>query len=175
VHWAGSFWRWDNGHYHLMANSDVQNFIICQMDSDYHSVRKSHVGDVAMHLQTIVASPQLAPCWLGDEHPDWHTREVIATPNAITHLPSLMLGRSAIEDASPTMFNTCSLGVTWSDTDPGCPQWNQFLYQVLDNDSQSTLQQMFGYYLTSDTSLQKIAMLIGPPRSGKGPEAVKAP
>src|SRR5262245_42248056 len=34
--------------------------------------------------------------------------------------------------------------------------------------AQATLQTWFGYNLTPDTSLQKIAALVGPPRSGKG-------
>ena len=31
-----------------------------------------------------------------------------------------------------------------------------------------TLQEIFGYLLTSNTSQQKIFLIIGPPRSGKG-------
>jgi putative DNA primase/helicase len=50
------------------------------------------------------------------------------------------------------------------------PRWDQFLRQILpeDTDAQETLQEIFGYLLTSDTRQQKIFMLIGAPRSGKG-------
>jgi putative DNA primase/helicase len=49
-------------------------------------------------------------------------------------------------------------------------QWLQFLRDVWPNDPEaiSTLQEVFGYLLTPDTSQQKIFLIIGPKRSGKG-------
>lgn len=49
-------------------------------------------------------------------------------------------------------------------------RWITFLHEVFDGDQESiaTLQEIFGLLLTDDTSFQKVFMLIGPPRSGKG-------
>ncbi len=49
-------------------------------------------------------------------------------------------------------------------------QWHSFLDSVWgdDQDSKDTLQEIFGYLLTADTRQQKIFLIIGPPRSGKG-------
>jgi putative DNA primase/helicase len=48
--------------------------------------------------------------------------------------------------------------------------WLQFLAELWPEDAQSiaTLQDWFGYLLTPDTRHQKILMLVGPKRSGKG-------
>jgi len=49
-------------------------------------------------------------------------------------------------------------------------EWLRFLSQLWPNDPQSiaTLQEWFGYCLTLDTRQQKILMMVGPKRSGKG-------
>ena len=51
-----------------------------------------------------------------------------------------------------------------------CPAWEQFLGQVSGGDETwiDGLRMMFGYLLTNDTSEQKIFLLQGAPRSGKG-------
>ncbi len=51
-----------------------------------------------------------------------------------------------------------------------CPHWEAFLVSLWGDDLESVrlLQEWFGYCLTGDTSHQKLLMLIGPPRSGKG-------
>src|SRR5262249_16217788 len=48
--------------------------------------------------------------------------------------------------------------------------WLTFLGELWPGDSESidTLQEWFGYSLTPDTRHQKILLLLGPPRSGKG-------
>ena len=48
--------------------------------------------------------------------------------------------------------------------------WYRFLESLWPDDKQSvaTLQEMFGYLLTLDTRQQKIFLLVGPKRSGKG-------
>jgi putative DNA primase/helicase len=59
------------------------------------------------------------------------------------------------------------------DPDPNAPApmaWFAFLHQLFQGDEQSLdlLQEWFAYCLTGDTSLQKMLLLIGPKRSGKG-------
>lgn len=59
------------------------------------------------------------------------------------------------------------------DYDPGAPtpiRWLTFLNEAFDHDAESIyeLKKLFGYLLTLDTSQQKIFLIIGPKRSGKG-------
>jgi putative DNA primase/helicase len=57
--------------------------------------------------------------------------------------------------------------------DPDAPpprQWFNFLDQIFedDNEAKQLLQEWFGYLLSADTSQQKIMLIVGPKRSGKG-------
>ncbi len=71
---------------------------------------------------------------------------------------------------TPTFFNTNALDF---DPDPNAPeprQWLTFLGELFGNDIQSLelLQEWCGYVLILDTSQQKMLLMIGPRRSGKG-------
>lgn len=57
--------------------------------------------------------------------------------------------------------------------DPDAPaprRWLEFLHQLWPNDEEpiEALRDWFGYVLSGRTDLQKIFMIIGPLRSGKG-------
>ena len=71
---------------------------------------------------------------------------------------------------SPFFFNVNRLPF---DFDPGAdqgPRWDQFLRELWpdDDEARTTLQEIFGLMLTADTSFQKIFLVVGPRRSGKG-------
>ncbi|HUP77747.1 MAG TPA: phage/plasmid primase, P4 family, partial [Pirellula sp.] len=72
--------------------------------------------------------------------------------------------------ATPAYFTTCAVDYQFDHERPSCERWLQFLNDLWSKDPQSIdlLQEWFGYCLTPDTSQQKIMMLIGPKRSGKG-------
>jgi putative DNA primase/helicase len=72
--------------------------------------------------------------------------------------------------AIPQYFSVNTLPFNF-DPEAGAPQnWLAFLDQLFPDDPESinTLQQWFGYCLTPATYLQKILLLVGPTRSGKG-------
>jgi putative DNA primase/helicase len=51
-----------------------------------------------------------------------------------------------------------------------CPEWHKFLAQISDNseDWQDCLQEWAGYILTHSQVMQKLLVIQGPPRAGKG-------
>src|SRR4029077_3176971 len=51
-----------------------------------------------------------------------------------------------------------------------CPRFDAFLNEVWghDKDCSDTLQEVFGYFLSCDTSQEKIFLIVGPRRGGKG-------
>jgi hypothetical protein len=51
--------------------------------------------------------------------------------------------------------------------DATCKLWDMTLDEWLDQSDQDTLHEFMGYLLTADTSLQKMLVMLGPPRSGK--------
>ena len=101
---------------------------------------------------------------------NWPATEVLPARNALVHLPSFAAGRPCAVPPTPRLFNAYALDY---DFDPQAPEpagWLAFLAQVWADDPESIrcLQEWFGYLLTPDTSQQKILMMVGPKRSGRG-------
>jgi putative DNA primase/helicase len=139
------------------------------------TVRKTDarlIGNVRLALGALVGVPagQERPSWLGDEGP-FPAPEILAFPNALVHLPGFAAGQDdCCIDPTPRFFSTRCLPFAFDPMAPDPVQWLEFLGQILGDDQQAKdlLQEWFGYVLTGDTSQQKIAMVVGPTRSGKG-------
>jgi putative DNA primase/helicase len=146
------------------------------------------VSDVLQALASLViissrhfpVQPTWLPAWptgipaLGDapdhEEPTWPAGTILPAKNALVHLPSLMEGVSRTAPPTPRFFNNYALEY---DFDPAAPpplEWLSFLEQIWGTDIESiaALQEWFGYLLTPDTKHQKILMMVGPKRSGRG-------
>lgn len=105
------------------------------------------------------------PSWLDQNVERPRPSELIACRSALLHLPSMQKF-----PPSPAFFNTASLDV---DHDPSAPQpvrWWGFLDQLFgdDREARDLLQDWFGYCIGFDTSQQKMLLIVGPRRSGKG-------
>ncbi len=121
-------------------------------------------------LETIRAFAHIpasttSPSWLddGDERP--LATEILPCRTLNLHLPT---GR--VLEPTPALFTVNALDF---DYDPGPEppeQWIRFLEQLFGDDLASVelLQEWMGYCLTSDTSQQKMLLVVGPRRSGKG-------
>lgn len=70
---------------------------------------------------------------------------------------------------APEVFTITSTPFGY-DPDAQAPEWNKFLQELLpdDPDAIELLRQWFGYVLTAQTNQQKMLMIVGPPRAGKG-------
>src|ERR1700722_3095454 len=114
----------------------------------------------AAHLESTIEPP----AWLdGADGPPAH--EIIACYNGLLHLPT----RRQLPHTPPFLKHN-AVDYAYQPNAPEPQQWLAFLDQVWPDDPESisTLQQISGYLLTSDTSQQKSALIIGPKRSGKG-------
>jgi putative DNA primase/helicase len=96
--------------------------------------------------------------------------EILPAKNALVHLPSLMTAAPCIMPPSPRFFNSYALEYDFATTAPVPREWLGFLDQIWETDIESiaALQEWFGYLLTPDTRQQKILMMVGPKRSGRG-------
>ena len=111
------------------------------------------------------------PAWVGGEHPDWPAADVLPTRNALVHLSSAVEG-----GADPTCPPTPGLFSGFcveNDYEPDYrppAAWLAFLDDVFPDDQESidALQEYLGYCLSSDTKHQKMLMMCGALRSGKG-------
>lgn len=105
----------------------------------------------------------LPPMWL-DECEDEEPTNYVSFKNGILHIPS-----GKFLPHTPSFFTLNSLPFDY--VEEGTPElWIGFLKEVFQNDQDTidTLQEIFGYTITPTTFMQKMFMLLGPKRSGKG-------
>jgi putative DNA primase/helicase len=113
------------------------------------------------HLPASVTSPS----WLRDGATKPPALEILPCRSCLLHLPTMRQF-----DPTPQFFTTSALDF---DPDPSSPppmDWLGFLHQLFDGDIEALdlLQEWFGYCLICDTSQQKMLLIVGPRRSGKG-------
>ena len=107
------------------------------------------------------------------ESPGWLSNgpsQIIAFENGLLDVDKFLTsGNTDIWLHTPQWFSPNCLPHRF-EPNAECPVWLSFLHEVFDGDREriEALQQWFGYNLISDNRQHKIALLIGPPRSGKG-------
>lgn len=125
---------------------------------------------VSAALETIRADVHIdqareAPFWLSADPSLPNPREILPCRTVNLHIPS-----EQITPATPDLFtfNALEFDVDLNAARPG--RWLAFLEQLWHADSEAIelLQEWFGYCLTPDTSQQKMLLIVGPRRSGKG-------
>jgi putative DNA primase/helicase len=171
----GSFYVWAEAAYLEIATDDMRTKVYrflagCQTQSAQpaqavqpHTAMVNNVLD-ALRAEALVPSRTEAPGWLDRPHYP-PAEEIVACQNGLIHLPTLTL-----LPHTPAFFTLNALDFACNLAAPEPQQWLEFLRQLWPNDSASieALQEIFGYCLTPDTRQQKIFLLVGPPRSGKG-------
>jgi putative DNA primase/helicase len=110
------------------------------------------------------------PAWLEGQGP-FPPGEILACSNQLVHLPSYADGNPYAHPLTPRFFSPTALDYAFDPDAPEPAGWLTFLNEQLwkqDGGSVQALQEAFGYFLLPDTSQQKILMIVGPKRSGKG-------
>jgi len=107
------------------------------------------------------------PVWFRPQPHDLSPGEIVACHNGLLHIPTQRL-----MPLTPRFFTYNGLPFDYSPVEKCGPpvEWLRFLNDIWSDspESISALQEIFGYLLTNDTSQQKIFLIVGPPRSGKG-------
>lgn len=183
--WRGTPWYWQAGAYREKSGAEVRASLIRYVNNFASRLSSSVVNNLMdqVKAQSILDGRNEPPAWIAKppadawvgEGPDakpWPEDEILVTKSSLIHLPSLAAGkpRSTVP-ATPRFFSTSALDFDFRFSDAPSPEnWYRFLGQLWPDDPQSvaTLQEWFGYCLTPDTRQQKIALLVGPKRSGKG-------
>lgn len=127
---------------------------------DPTKVRKVIEGlEAVCHEEADAKAP---PAWLGEEGPP--PLENISLRNGVLHLPT-----GKLMPPTPDFFTRNALDLEYDPNAPEPVEWFTFLRSLWpDGPEPDVLQEMFGYLLLPDTSLQKIFLLVGPERCGKG-------
>jgi putative DNA primase/helicase len=118
----------------------------------------------ALRSAAILPAEFAAPAWLA-EAADLEPRDIISCANGLLHLPT--------RDLMPhtaAFFTHNALDYPFVADARAPAAWLAFLAQLWPDDEPSieTLQEIFGYMLVADTTQQKMFMLVGARRSGKG-------
>ena len=171
--WRDRFWFWTKGRYREMTTAEIKNLVSNSASQFWFNIGTHQVSDIMLHLQALTFIPTEIepPHWRADQPAGFEALECLAMRSQVIHLPSLAEQREVYSvPASPNFFvtNACQFDV---DQEAPRPQaWLKFLDDQWADDPQSieTLQEWLGYLLTSDNSMQKMLMIIGPTRSGKG-------
>jgi putative DNA primase/helicase len=126
------------------------------------------VSDVldALRGGTVLDESLAPPRWLGGPLAClWSPAEVLCCANGLLHLPTLKL-----EPATPDFYSFNAVDFPYNAEAPEPAAWRAFLQSLWPDDPEAIalLQEWCGYMLTADTSQEKILLIIGPKRSGKG-------
>lgn len=128
------------------------------------------VAEVVSALKAVpgvlIADDLQPPCWIGESEGRPDAARLLALANGVLNLAD---DPPRLSPPNPALFVVGALGFEY---DPGAPtpaRWLAFLAEVLaDPESIRLAQQWAGLTLTADTSFQKVLLLVGPKRSGKG-------
>jgi len=171
----GDFYAYTGTHYRTAENQEIRTQLYdflkrakrLTKDKIYvpfepNQPKVSHVLD-ALKAEGFVSSEQGPPIWLNDS--DIPPEEILACENGLLHLPSRRL-----IPHSPAFFALGSLPYSYDPEVKPSVRWFRFLKKLWRGDpfSISTLQEWFGYSLRKATAQQKILLLFGPIRAGKG-------
>ena len=118
----------------------------------------------ALRAVVLLDSFAEAPCWINGTI-DPPANEMISMTNGLLHVPTRVL-----LSHTPHFFCHHSLPFPFLAECAPPARWLAFLRELWDNDESSimALQEMMGYILGGDTSQQKIFLIVGPKRGGKG-------
>jgi putative DNA primase/helicase len=181
IHWRGEFYSWDATRYitrdRVYIDQRLYHFMAKCMTLKVHpktgasevvafNPKSSTVNDVAHALRAVCYADLPEPqVWIEQRPDDVEAHQIVAFKNGFLHHPTRTLSPS-----TDRLFVTSALDFDFTPEAPPPIEWLKFLHSLWPDDpeSVSTLAEMFGYLLTDDTSQQKMFMLIGPPRCGKG-------
>lgn len=179
-HWRGTWMQWTGSRWIERDNQEIRAALYREMERAQYETpvskdkvlvkpwapNRSKIADLMDALASVVHLPPAidAPSWL-TPHGATEAENVIACTNGL-----LDMATRTLTPHTPRLFNTTAVPF---DYDPDAPQparWTAFLESVWpdDPDAITALQDWFGYVLSGRTDLQKILLMVGPMRSGKG-------
>lgn len=173
LYWRGGWMRWGTTHWSESDTAELRSHIYTVLENaDYWrgpelarwEPNKRKVADVMEAMAAIghLSKDVDPPAWVVHSA---DAREVISCANGLLDLTTRTLS-----EHTPALFNVVSVPFDYQ-ADAAEPKvWLDFLASIWgdDADSIALLQEYFGYVLSGRTDMQKMLLLVGPTRSGKG-------
>lgn len=166
--WRDEFWKWDGRIYKRLADPELESIVLGWLENRIENVKPRNANEVVKCLKSLCLVPSeiSPPCFLNEDGV-LAGGDMVAFANGLADIGGSAPGTEILPH-TPKWF---SMSVLPFDFDPAAThlQWDRFLKEVLiDAASIDLLQRWFGLLLTSDTSYQKLLLMVGPPRAGKG-------
>ena len=175
-HHQSVFYVWDGTHYRETKRDEICAVVYAFLDGAKRLNRddqlvpfnptRNKVSDV---LEALAAEVQLpgairAPAWL-DDGPNPEALTILSCANGLLHLP-----KRTLLPHTPNFFSVNAVDYRYETLGQEPVVWLGFLRSIWGDDQEliDTLQELFGLLLTHDTSQQKMFLVVGPKRSGKG-------
>jgi hypothetical protein len=183
--YRGAFYRWTGTHWREYADEKLAAALYkflnkALVESKKGEVSpfnptKSKVDNVAHALRhsLLVSRDRDTPCWLSGKK--GHPRDLVACRNGILNLKTREL-----LPHDPRFFSMHCMPLDYDPDAPKPKRWRKFLEELwpttgvddktceANKMAQQCLMEIMGYLITPDTSQQKIFLIVGPKRSGKG-------
>jgi putative DNA primase/helicase len=164
--WQSAFMVYVNGVYTELSEDALRSLAWPFFEYTGGAPLKSkQVAEIlkALEADTYLPEKTPVPCWL--DAPTVELPDLLICQNGAFDLVT-----GDVHALTPRLFATIRLPVDYSTEAQPPGEWLKFLASVWpdDQDSIDTLQEVFGLMLTPITKFQKIFLLVGPKRSGKG-------
>lgn len=165
--WRGDFYRWTGAHWieHTEAALKAELYAALESAQYFGAAEvptllgwKPSPGKIRGVLDALAAV-----IYTADEFTPDHDGKV-SLADAVLDLET----RKTTEH-TPERFNLVSLPYNYDEA-ATCHRWQAFLATLWPDDPESVelLQEWVGYLVSGSTHMQKIGLMVGPPRSGKG-------
>lgn len=175
-YWNGEYYWFNGKYYSHLPNDELRSSVMRDLNEKHTHVNRNVTANVLQQLQaqTIMSAEISPPAIIGQlpgEIADWNARDTLHLDDGVVNLRKLCVEEDDhFAAANPAFFALSCTSYCFPRTAVGCPGWLNFLNSLFGSDSESIelLQEWMGICLSGDTAFQKILLIIGPRRSGKG-------
>ena len=174
-HYSSKFYHWNGACYPEADLNAIRSELYGFLENSSRQTKDgpepfqptTHKVNNVMDALKAVANLDKAispPAWL-NQNSGLDPEDILACKNGLLHLPDRDL-----MPATPLFWTPNALSYDFDPNALDPVEWLRFLESIWGDDQESidTLQETFGYLLTADTVQQKVFMVVGPKRSGKG-------
>lgn len=177
-HWRNGWMQWDRDHWVEIEDKEVRASVYRRLESATYQKKEGvepwnpkarTVSDVIDAMAGVTHLPERVdpPYWLpdGTHIAGAGADQVVACRNGLLDVASREL-----MTLTPALFNRVAVPFDYAADADAPTAWLEFLDSVWPDDPASVdlLAEWFGYVLSGRTDMQKIMLIVGPTRSGKG-------
>lgn len=184
THQGGMFYGWDSTCWPAIDDAELRASLYQWFDSKSYvhetkdaaerkpfAPNRYKVADLLDALRAVAHIPVTTPTpsWLHDvsqvRQVGLPADQIVACNNGLVHWPTRTL-----YPHTPNFYTHHAISFAFDPKAKAPAKWFEFTQELWRDDTESveTLQEMFGYMVSGDTRLQKMFLLVGPKRSGKG-------